>query len=58
MKYKFKNGDRVLYTNSNGVCFGEKTIIKLSQRSNKPTYYITPTDTPWFSVREDQLQLI
>jgi hypothetical protein len=55
--HKFKIGDKVIYTNSNGVCWGERTIIGLDERTGEPTYYIDPTDTPWFSVREDTLKL-
>jgi hypothetical protein len=55
IEYKFKIGDRVIYTNSNGVMIGEKTIIGLDTRTSEPTYYIVPTDTPWFSVSEEGL---
>jgi hypothetical protein len=55
---KFKLGDNVNYTNGNGINFGKKTIIGFDSRTNKPTYYIEPTDTPWFSVREEQLELL
>jgi len=52
--YKYKVGDQVHYTNSNGVYWGIKTIIGLDER-NGPTYFISPTDTPWFSIAEKQL---
>jgi len=58
IKYKFNVGDIVEYTNPNGVNWGEKTIIGLDERTGKPTYYIAPTDTPWFSVSEEGLKLL
>ena len=58
-QYKFKVGDRVKYTNGNGVYIGEKTITKLGERrTGEPTYFIKPTDTPWFSVREELLEKV
>lgn len=56
MKYKFKIGDTVHYTNPQGVYFGEKKVVGLEQRTNNPTYLISPTDTPWFSVDETSLR--
>ena len=58
IKYKFKVGDRVKYTNGNGVYLGERTITQLDERSGEPTYFIKPTDSPWFSVREELLQKV
>ena len=58
INHKFKIGDKVNYTNCNGVNWGEKTIIGTDTRTGQPTYYIAPTDTPWFSVREELLELI
>lgn len=55
---KFKLGDKVEYTNGNRVLIGEKTIVGFDTRTNLPTYYIEPTDTPWFSVREENLKLL
>lgn len=57
MKRKFKIGDKVDYTNGNGVYLGKRTITGLNERSGKPTYYIDPTDTPWFSVGEESFKL-
>lgn len=54
VQYRFKIGDVVNYTNSNGVFWGKRTITGLDYR-NGPTYYIEPTDTPWFSVKESEL---
>lgn len=53
---KFKVGDTVLYTNAYGIPFGEKTITEVEfNHIRGVTYYITPTDTPWFAVKESQL---
>lgn len=58
MEHKFKPGDRVVFTNEYGVCFGVKTIT-----SQEPPftddgpwrYQFEPTDTPWFPKSEDRL---
>ena len=56
MNYKYNIGDKVIYTNSYGVCWGEKTIIGLDTRNNKPTYFLRDSGNPeWFSVREELL---
>lgn len=54
--HKYKISDVVTFINSYGVNFGKKTITGLDNR-NGPTYYITPTDTPWYSVEEEYLHL-
>lgn len=56
-EHKFKIGDKVNWTNSNEVNLGTRTIIGLDVRSNRPTYYLDPIDTPWFSVGEEELVL-
>ena len=56
MKYKFKIGDSVNYTNGNGLYIGERKIIGLSERSGEATYFIYPTDSPWYSINENQLK--
>jgi len=55
MKYKFAVGNKVIFTNDFGVCWGVKTIIALDERTGKPTYHYADSDTPWFSVHEDNL---
>jgi hypothetical protein len=55
IQYKYKIGDIVTWTNSNGVYLGERKIIGLDVSTNRPTYYLDPIDTPWFSVDEDEL---
>ena len=54
---KFNIGDKVIYTNDNGVCFGEKTITDVREISYSETgygYKIEPTDTPWYYFKEEE----
>ena len=55
IEYKFKVGEKVNWINSNGVDLGVRTIIELDERTGRPTYYIDPIDTPWYSVGEEEL---
>ncbi len=55
--HKFKVGDRVIWTNDNGVCWGEKTVTEVGKDKWGHTYYFTPTDTPWMHTREKNLEL-
>lgn len=55
MDYKYAVGDKVVFVNDFGVVWGIKTIIGLDERTNKPTYYYEGSDTPWFSVNENNL---
>ena len=62
---KFKVGDEVIYTNPQGVVLGNKTIIGVAPpyltsevAQGVPRYYIAPTDTPWYSVRESDIVLV
>ena len=65
MNHKFKVGDKVVYTNPFGVCWGVKTIISLEARTydlwgddkTVPTYHYDGTDTPWYSVGEENFKL-
>lgn len=53
---KYKPGDRVVFINAYGVNFGERTIVSHEANSLRgDTYYIEPTDTPWFAHDEDNL---
>lgn len=52
MNHQFKVGDKVHYTNDQGVYWGVRTITELDSRGDRPTYYIAPTDTPWYAVSE------
>lgn len=53
VKHKYSVGDRVVYVNDFGVVWGIKTIIELDERTNKPTYYYEGSETPWYSVNEE-----
>ncbi len=55
--HKFSIGDKVVYTNDFGVCWGVKTISGLDSRSDQPTYYYEGSETPWFSVDESNFVL-
>jgi hypothetical protein len=57
MKYEFKVGDKVVFVNDFGVCWGVKTIIGLDERTERPTYHYANSDTPWFSVCESNFVL-
>jgi len=57
MNYKFAVGDKVVFTNDFGVCWGVKIIIALDERSGRPTYHYENSDTPWFSPCETNLVL-
>lgn len=57
--HKFKVGDKVIFTNIFGVCWGVKTITSLEwepkiteDRPDKPAYHYEGTDTPWFPCAE------
>jgi len=51
--HKHAVGDKVVFTNCFGVCWGVKTISALDERSGKPTYHYEGSDTPWFSSAEE-----
>ena len=57
MTHKFKIGDKVIFTNDFGVCWGVKTIIALDERTGRPTYHYADSNTPWFSVCETNFVL-
>lgn len=57
MQHKFQVGDKVVYTNSFGVCWGVKVITELDERSERPTYHYEDSDTPWYSVCETNFVL-
>jgi hypothetical protein len=61
----FEVGQRVIYTNPQGVCWGEHRVTEVvpefTQRlrdAGKHRYHITPTDTPWYPVGEDCLKAV
>jgi hypothetical protein len=49
-------GDAVTLVNDNGVVFPGKKIAGFDATSQDPRYFIEPTDTPWFSFPESQLE--
>ena len=65
MEYKFAVGDKVVYTNNFGVCWGVKVITALDSRTydlwgethTVPTYHYADTDTPWFAIDEKNFVL-
>jgi hypothetical protein len=60
LKIKFKIGQKVIFTNDYGVCFGEKTItgIDASSKARGVCYFYEPTDTPWFATSEENLKAV
>jgi hypothetical protein len=57
---RFQAGDVVHYTNPQGVEWGPRTVLSEDTSPDRPgypqrRYYLTPTDTPWYSVAEDCL---
>lgn len=57
VQHKFSVGDKVIFTNDFGVCWGVKEITGLDERTGRPTYFFEPTDTPWFSSGEEHFTL-
>jgi hypothetical protein len=60
MPAKFNAGDNVLYTNDYGVFIGERKIVAVTSISYSESgygYYLEPTDTPWYAVKEENLKL-
>lgn len=62
--HKFKVGDKVIFTNDFGVCWGIKTITELALRPTtrddlgpqRPCYHYEGSDTPWFPTDEAHLK--
>ncbi len=52
---RFNVGNRVTFTNDQGVVFPGKTITEIVIDLGQWLYRYAPTDCPWFAVREDQL---
>lgn len=52
VNHKFNIGDKVVFTNDFGVCWGVKTISAQDERNGVPTYHYEGSETPWFSVSE------
>ncbi|MDD4969780.1 MAG: hypothetical protein PHT07_10175 [Paludibacter sp.] len=52
---KYKIGDEVTYINDYCVNWGLRTITGMEQDKWGWKYFISPTDTPWFPVKEKNL---
>ena len=56
----FKIGQKVIYINDYGVCWGEKEVIGIDNSwyglDSSPRYYIEPTEAYWFPVNERNLR--
>ncbi len=56
---KFKVRDVVEYINEHEVHIGRRRIAAIDDSKewsdNEPRYFLAPTDTPWYSVRERYL---
>lgn len=61
-KPKFKAGDKVIYTNDYGVCWGEREILRAEFWQGDGyidwKYYINEKDSHWAPVSEKNLKLI
>jgi len=59
-KPKYKIGDEVHFTNDSGIYWGIKKITEVSSCSYSKSgfgYKVTPTDTPWFDIKQENLTL-
>lgn len=54
--HKFSLGQKVIYVNEFGVCFGVMTITELVIRDDQPCYHYEGSDTPWFPKRETEFR--
>ncbi len=55
---KYNIGDEVIFINDFGIDFGKRRITsvdKVSYSGSGYGYKITPTDTPWFAIKEENL---
>lgn len=55
--HAFGVGDKVVFTNDFGVCWGVKVIAAVALWDGKPRYYYEGTDTPWYPTHEKNLKL-
>jgi hypothetical protein len=56
---KFKVGEVVRWTNSNGVDLGARRVVLIENITYSDSgfgYILDPTDTPWFAVKEEELR--
>ena len=56
LNHRFHVGQKVVFTNEYGVCWGIKAITQQTERSGRPCYHYEGSDTPWFAVEEELLQ--
>lgn len=58
-EHKFTIGDKVVFTNEYGVCFGVKTIAAYAKHSydDIPRYHYEGTDTPWYATEQKYFTL-
>ena len=54
--HTFHLGQKVIYVNEFGVCFGVKTITELVIRDDQPCYHYEGSDTPWFPTNESEFR--
>ncbi|HFF3747668.1 hypothetical protein FCH00_012740 [Klebsiella pneumoniae] len=54
----FQVGQRVHCYNIDDLYIGTKTVESIVVFDGEPHYYVTPTDTPWFSYRECSLKAV
>ena len=54
--HRFHKGQKVIYVNEFGVCFGFKTITELTVINDQPCYHYEGSDTPWFAKKESEFR--
>lgn len=54
--HRFREGQKVIYVNEFGVCFGVKTITELTVVNDQPCYHYEGSDTPWFAKKESEFR--
>ncbi|QIG76554.1 hypothetical protein EVC27_029 [Rhizobium phage RHph_I1_6] len=52
MLFNYKPGDKVIYLNDFGVCWGVKIITEQADWGYGPAYLHEGSDTPWYRVPE------
>ena len=54
----FNVGHDVHVTNGYGIYLGEKKIVGTEESDGKTRYFLSPSDTPWFSHSESSLSSV
>lgn len=57
METKFKVGDKLHWTNEQGVYIGQVTITKIEFDKWGPQYFATPKEAYWMYIREENLTI-